>query len=60
MRNRLLQALVNLRRIFVPTGGGSDPDEPGNAGVRSPLKPRPVLVGSDAKAIPTSESQEIE
>lgn len=56
MQSRLLLALKNLLRLRVPSGKGDGPDEiEGGAGVRSPLKPVPVLVGSDAKPIPKEE-----
>lgn len=51
----LRSGLKSLLRFLTPSGWKNDPDHPGGAGVLSPLKPRPVLVGSDAKPIPPED-----
>ncbi len=54
MIHRLAELFHKIRGVFAPSGPHGGPDDLGGAGVRSPLKPRPVLVGGDAKPLPDS------
>ena len=56
MMHRLAELLHKFQGVFSFSGWRGRPDDLGGAGVRSPLKPRPVLVGTDAKPIPEPES----